>query len=116
MRFLADENFPEAAIAALSTAGHDVAWVRKEAPGMADREVLAWAAREARILLTFDKDFGEIARGSALPLTCGVVLLRVAMPKPDDAGRRIAELIVARDNWVGHFSVIEPSRIRMRPL
>jgi predicted nuclease of predicted toxin-antitoxin system len=37
--------------------------------------VLAWAAREERILLTFDKDFGELARKSNLPPTCGVVLL-----------------------------------------
>lgn len=29
-------------------------------PGMADPDVLAWAAREERILLTFDKDFGEL--------------------------------------------------------
>jgi predicted nuclease of predicted toxin-antitoxin system len=57
MRFLADENFPGAAVAALISAGDDVTWVRIAAPGMADAEVLAWTAREARILLTFDKDF-----------------------------------------------------------
>jgi predicted nuclease of predicted toxin-antitoxin system len=42
--------------------------------------MLTGAAREHRILLTFDKDFGELARGSALPRTCGVVLLRMPMP------------------------------------
>ena len=67
MRLLADENFPGAAVAALEAAGHDVVWVRTEAPGTIDSDVLAWAAREERILLTFDKDFGELARGSALP-------------------------------------------------
>jgi predicted nuclease of predicted toxin-antitoxin system len=76
MRFLANENFPGAAVTALESAGHDVVWVRIAAPGTNDPQVLAWAAREGRILLTFDKDFGELARGSALPLTCGVVLLR----------------------------------------
>ncbi len=73
MRFLANENFPGAAVAALKAAGHDVAWVRSVAPGLADPEVLAWAAREQRILLTFDKDFGELARASALPPACGVI-------------------------------------------
>ena len=83
---------------------------------MPDPEVLAWAGREQRILLTFDKDFGELARGSALPRTCGVVLLRMPMPKPEEAGLRLAALINAREDWAGNFSVIEPGRVRMRPL
>jgi hypothetical protein len=37
------------------------------------------------------------------------------MPKPGDAGRQIANLILVRDDWVGCFSVIEPGRVRMRP-
>jgi predicted nuclease of predicted toxin-antitoxin system len=116
LRFLANENFPAAAVASLAAAGHDVAWVRIVAPGMPDPEVLAWATREHRILLTFDKDFGELARGSGLPRTCGVVLLRMPMPKPEEAGQRLAALITAREDWAGHFSVIEPGRVRMRPL
>jgi len=116
MRFLANENFPGAAVTALEAAGHDVVWVRIAAPGTTDRDVLAWAAREERILLTLDKDFGELARGSALPRTCGVVLLRTPMPRPGDVGQRFADLITARDDWAGYFSVIEPSRVRMRPL
>jgi Domain of unknown function (DUF5615) len=41
MRFLANENFPGAAVAALVAAGHDVVWIRTTAPGSTDREVLA---------------------------------------------------------------------------
>jgi predicted nuclease of predicted toxin-antitoxin system len=88
MRFLANENFPGAAITALEAAVHDVVWVRTAAPGTTDSDALAWAAREVRILLTFDKDFGELARGSAPPRTCGVVLLRMPMPRPGDVGQR----------------------------
>jgi len=116
MRFLANENIPGTAVAALIAAGHDVAWVRNMAPGMSDPDVLAWAKRDERTLLTFDKDFGELARASALPATCGVVLFRMPMPGPGDIGRRLSKLIVSRDDWAGHFSVIEPGRIRMRPL
>ena len=71
MRFLANENFPGTAVAALIAAGHDVVWVRNAAPGMSDPDVLAWAIRDERTLLTFDKDFGELARASALPSACG---------------------------------------------
>ena len=116
MRFLANENFLGAAVVALAAAGHDVTWVRTAAPGASDPEVLAWAVREQRILLTFDKDFGELARASALPSICGVVLFRMPMPNPGDIGPRLTNLVVSRDDWAGHFSVIEPGRIRMRPL
>jgi predicted nuclease of predicted toxin-antitoxin system len=116
MRFLANENFPGAAVAVLQAAGNDVVWIGTVAPGSTDQEVLAWAARDERILLTFDKDFGELAKASALPATCGIILLRIPMPPPDEVGQRLAALMMARDDWVGHFSVIEASRVRMRLL
>jgi len=116
MRFLANENFPGTAVTALKAAGHDVVWIRIAAPGATDLEVLTWAAREERILLTFDKGFGELARASSLPNRCGVLLFRTPMPKPPEVGRQLADLIAARDDWAGHFSVIEPGRVRMRPL
>jgi Domain of unknown function (DUF5615) len=116
MRFLANENFPGAAVAALIAAGHDVAWIRNAGPGISDPEVLAWPIRDERILLTFDKDFGELARASALPRRCGVLLFRTPMPNPGDVGARLSSLITSRDDWAGNFSVIEPGRIRMRPL
>jgi uncharacterized protein DUF5615 len=62
MRFLANENFLGTAVAAPIAAGHDVVWVRNAAPGMSDPDVLGWAIRDERTLLTFDKDFGELAR------------------------------------------------------
>lgn len=105
MRFLADENFPGAAVAALRSAGNDVVWIKTTAPGSSDPEVLAWAARDERILLTFDKDFGELAKASALPATCGIILLRIPMPRPDRVGPTLAGAIIARADWAGQFSV-----------
>jgi predicted nuclease of predicted toxin-antitoxin system len=116
MRFLADENIPGVAVTALAANGHDVAWVRSTAPGMSDSDVLAWAVRDNRILLTFDKDFGELARNSALPASCGVILIRVPPPRAGNAGAQFAASIASRHDWAGHFSVIEPGRVRMRPL
>jgi len=116
MRFLANENFPGAAVSILEAAGHDVVWLRMAAPGISDAEVLVWAVREERVLLTFDKDFGELARGSMLPTACGVVLLRIPMSSAGDVGRQLAKLITSRNDWAGHFSVIEPGRVRMRAL
>ena len=116
MRFLANEDFPDEAVTALRSAGHDVVWVRNEAPGTGDPDVLASAARDERILLTFDKDFGELARTAATPLTCGIMLFRIRMPRAAEVGDRLVVLIASRDDWAGHFSVVEPGRVRMRPL
>ena len=82
MRFLANENFPADAVSQLKAAGHDIVWVRTAAPGMKDEDVLAWAAREARIVLTFDKDFGELAWRAGLPASSGIVLLRLGQCRP----------------------------------
>lgn len=116
MRFLANENFPAAAVAALRAAGNDVEWVGAIASGATDSGVLAWAVRERRVIITFDKDFGELARMSALPAECGIVLFRIPMPSPTDAGQKLASLIIERRDWAGHFSVVEPGRVRMRRL
>jgi hypothetical protein len=115
MRFLANENVPRGAVEALTRAGHDVAWVRLDAPGSTDEVILARAVSERRVLVTFDKDFGELAARTSLPAASGVILLRVPLGDPFEAGERIASLILARDDWAGFFSVIEPGRVRMRP-
>jgi len=54
VRFLANENFPGDAVAALRELGHDVAWIRTDAPGISHPDVLARAQADDRLLLTFD--------------------------------------------------------------
>ncbi|WP_375462223.1 DUF5615 family PIN-like protein [uncultured Enterovirga sp.] len=116
MRFLADENMPCAAVQALRQAGLDVASVTEGHAGLADHAVLAWAAREDRVLLTFDTDFGELALQAGLPQQCGIILFRRPMPSPGKAASWIALTIGSRSDWAGHICVVEPGRIRMRPL
>jgi predicted nuclease of predicted toxin-antitoxin system len=116
MRFLANENFPGDAVIVLQAAGHDVVWARTAAPGAKDEDVLAWAVRDDRVLLTFDKDFGELAWRSGLSPHCGIVLFRLPMPSSTAVGAALAARICERTDWPGHFSVIEPSRVRMRAL
>jgi predicted nuclease of predicted toxin-antitoxin system len=60
MDFLANENFPVVSIKLLRNAGHDVASVIEETPGNKDRGVLKRAHEENRIVLTFDRDYGEL--------------------------------------------------------
>ncbi len=116
MRFIADENFPGDAVAALRAAGHDVKWISESASGSSDKQVLALAEKEARILLTFDKDFGELAWRASLPVSCGIVLFRISALPVASIGAVLAARIAERDDWGGHFSVVEPGRVRMRDL
>ena len=116
MRFLANENFPGDAVTALGAAGHDIVWVRIAAPGSKDEDILAWAVRERRALLTFGKDFGELAWRLGLPASSGIVLFRLPMPAAAVVEATLAAKIGERTDWAGHFTVIEPGRIRMRPL
>ncbi len=116
MRFLADENFSYDAVQALRDDGHDVAWVRTDAPGISDRQVLARAMANHRILLTFDKDFGELAFQAGLPAACGIILFRISGRSSEGVAQFIAYEISTRTDWAGHFSVVEAWRIRMLPL
>jgi predicted nuclease of predicted toxin-antitoxin system len=116
VRILANENFPGDAVLALTERGHDVAWVRSDAPGSSDRQVIARAQREQRILITFDKDFGELVFRSGLPASSGVVLFRIAAPSSAHVARVAVAALESRTDWAGHFAVVEDDRIRMTPL
>lgn len=116
MRLLADENFPIDAINALSSAGHDILWIHAVAPGVSDREVLRIAQVEKRILLTFDKDFGELAFRARLPSSSGIILFRLKLVPSIDIGRIAVRVLESRQDWAGHMSVVDERRIRMTPL
>jgi predicted nuclease of predicted toxin-antitoxin system len=116
MRWLCDENVPRNLVDALRQHGHDVVWIREQAPGMPDGDVLAGAVGEQRVCLTFDKDFGQLAASTPIPPDSGVVLLRLPPPNSHELAQSIAAILGSREDWPGHFSVVEPGRIRMRPL
>lgn len=116
MRYLANENFPGPVVQALRAGGADVAWVAEDMRAASDEAVLARAQAEVRIVVTFDKDFGELAFKAGLPATCGVVLFRLTGSSPDEDNARALAALAERQDWAGHFAVVQDDRIRMRPL
>lgn len=90
MKLLANENIPAALTRSLRAAGHDVNWVSEISPGITDTQVIELAIQQDRILVTFDKDFGELAFRRSLPATCGIILLRLPM---DDLNRLIRMVV-----------------------
>jgi predicted nuclease of predicted toxin-antitoxin system len=98
MRFLADENVPISVTEELIAASHDVEWVARLTPGILDAEVLRRAGREDRILLTFDKDYGDLAHNSEIAIIpAGIVLIRSPVPRTSEACRALARVIAARE-------------------
>ena len=68
------------------------------------------------MLLTFDKDFGELAFHRGLPAESGVVLFRIAPQNPEEVAEIALSLLKSQSAWAGHFSVVTRRGIRVRPL
>jgi predicted nuclease of predicted toxin-antitoxin system len=115
-RLLADENVAGAVVAALRHDGHDVAWIHEDAPGSPDPDVLERAQREGRVVVTFDKDFGELAFRRGLAASVGVVLFRITLTSPEHAVQAAVAAFTSRADWTGQFAVVEDDRIRLRAL
>lgn len=116
MRLLANENFPGVAITALRLRGHDVVWIREDSPGIDDRAVLSRATVEERILITFDKDFGELVFRLGLNAPSGIILFRIPPDSPSFVAQTAVTVLESRMDWAGHFSVVDENRVRMTPL
>jgi predicted nuclease of predicted toxin-antitoxin system len=116
VRWLADECLDARIAAWLAQAGHDIRSPGRERVGATDREILALSLAETRLLLTEDKDFGElvIRRGLAVP---GLLLLRVAS---EDAAYKIVRLQAAIEQHGSHLfgalTVVDERRVRRRLL
>ena len=116
MRFLADEDIPKGLVQALRSRGHDVEWVRENNPGVPDAEVLVRAHASQRVVITCDLDFGALIVVGHRSKAVGVILIRFRASSPSDLAEHVLGAIDARDDWEGHFSVVEADRVRMRPL
>lgn len=99
MRFLFDQSFDRRLVEPLRDAGHDIEIVAVDyPPSLADPEVLAIALREERILLTLDRDFGELAIRERLP-HAGIIYMRV---RPTSVAFKLARLMEALEVYSEH--------------
>lgn len=116
MRIVADENISNTVIQKLRQKGHDVISIKETKSAATDPNILKQAQQEKRLVLTHDKDFGELAFRYGLPSDCGIILLRLSGQSPDQDNVRTIAVIESRTDWPGNFSVITNDRVRTRPL
>lgn len=83
---------------------------------MSDEEVLKLAQKEGRILITFDRDFGELVFREGVRVK-GIILLRFAPRSPEYIATRIESLLKTKEiTFERQFVVVTESRIRVTPL
>lgn len=75
--------------------GHDVVWIREAAPGSSDTAVLARALAEDRLLITLDKDFGELVFKCGATASRGIVLFRGSQPSPAAVAERVDTVLAS---------------------
>lgn len=116
MRWLADECVAAHLVRELRHDDHDVVYAAELAPALTDALLTDIAAREKRILLTEDKDFGDLIFRWRRPIP-GLVLLRVEALPPARVWTRFRACVDKLGPMlVGRYTVVENSRIRSRPL
>jgi predicted nuclease of predicted toxin-antitoxin system len=116
MRFLADENISSLVIERLRNRDFDVVSVVETRPGATDKDVLEIANAGGYILITEDRDFGELVIRQRIGVI-GVILLELdRLSNAAEADVVVETISLHHDRLPGNLVVIEPPRIRVRPL
>lgn len=113
--FLANENFPRPGTIILRENGFAVKSIQEDSPGISDQEVIKIALGLNLIILTFDRDYGEIIFRYSKVNPPAVVFFREKGNVPEFAGLSLLALLANHDITLsGAFTVIEINNIRQR--
>ena len=114
MKVVADESVDLSGVLELRAAGYAVDYIAESNAGISDDEVLQRANSEKAILLTADKDFGELVFRQN-KIHTGVVLLRMSGISTQEKVSRLRQLFRDHEEELQHsFAVISPHLIRIR--
>ena len=117
MRFLANENFLYPSIKVLRENGLEIFSIGEESSGISDIEVLKRAVSEELIILTFDRDYGELLFKYHLEAPPAIVYFRNKGLDPKDAARFLLDILQKSEIEIQNmFTVISEDGIRQRKL
>ena len=115
MNILADENIALSIIYRLRIDGHHVELMAEVAQGSPDTDVLDIATQQNAVILTEDKDFGELVVWHQMQ-AAGVILIRLDGFSPNERAEIVARVIREHENeLLGAFTVIKSRTVRIRP-
>jgi predicted nuclease of predicted toxin-antitoxin system len=114
LKLLANENIPRLLVTTLRERGHDVVWIFEGERGIGDPRVLTAALQERRVLLTNDKDFGDLVFRQGKQASCGVILIRLMSQSQAQFVEQVLPLLETNESrWADHFAVITRRKIRI---
>ena len=114
MKFLADECVDAPIVARLREDGHEITYVAEMAQGISDDEVLDLANSNTMLLMTGDKDFGELVY-RLQRVAEGVVLIRLSGLSPTKKAEIVSRAVAEHSGELtGCFTVIDSSSVRIR--
>lgn len=114
VKFLVDVGVGKKVERWLANQGYDVTSVRDINPYLPDKEILKMAVSEKRMVVTMDKDFGELIYNSGL-FHGGVLLLRLDDAKSDDKVKIVENILTKyADKLPNKFCVYKDGRLRIR--
>ena len=114
MNLLADESVERQVVERLRRDGHEVLYVAEMEPGITDDAVLERANASAALLLTADKDFGELVFGEGRLSSGGVLLIRLAGLSAQMKSQIISDALAEHASELPNsFGVISPGRVRL---
>ena len=114
MRFTADEGLDRQIVQRLRSDGHEVLYVAELDPGIGDEFVLEMANAAGALLLTADKDFGELIFRQKRA-SHGVCLIRLAGLDPLKKAEIVSVAIRDHGHQMGSaFTVVSSTNVRIR--
>jgi predicted nuclease of predicted toxin-antitoxin system len=114
VKFLIDESADARVAPYLRNVGHEVALVAADyAPALDDVEILAIAVREQRILITFDRDFGELVFDQGQP-HAGVLYFRLGHIELPTEIERLEHVLIHYADRLDHFITVTRRAVRVR--
>jgi predicted nuclease of predicted toxin-antitoxin system len=115
MKLLANENFPLQSIKVLKNAGFDIKSIGEDYSGILDSEVIDIAINEERVIITFDRDYGELIFKKGFRPKEGVIYLRWDTFQPYEPGLYLIQLFRSEKiNFKNSLTVISEKSIRQR--
>jgi predicted nuclease of predicted toxin-antitoxin system len=116
INFLANENVPLATVKRLQKEGFDVVSISADFPSITDEAVRQSASENNRIILTFDRDYGELIFKYDITPPPGIVYFRLHSFLPEDPAEILLTLLKSDIIFEGFFSVISENNLRQRKL
>ena len=116
LKFLADVKIEKPIVIFLIDKGFDIIWIPDFDCHMSDSELLELANKEDRILITNDKDFGELVFLQK-KITAGIILFRIKGQKVEEKIKRLNKILnLYRSKIFSNFTVITESKTRFTSL